>query len=150
MSSQTSHRICVLLTEWSTLIGRDPLRYCALIGWIIMLLMPALLCHKDTAQGTQSPLLGAFLAFHCVFMREEWLPCNCVSDSFVSCLYVNLRPLQWTTLPLDCLPPHTMVFSMSPHIVCSILAWARVPTERARLFLGEKTSAVMDSAELEP
>ena len=29
---------------------------------------PGLLCHKDTAQGTQSPLLGAFLAFRCVFM----------------------------------------------------------------------------------
>ena len=28
----------------------------------------ALLCHKDTAQGTQSPLLGAFLAFRFGFM----------------------------------------------------------------------------------
>ena len=26
-------------------------------GWINMLMTPALLCHKDTAQGTQSPLL---------------------------------------------------------------------------------------------
>ena len=34
--------------DWST-IG------CALIGWILMLLKPALSCHKDTAQGTQSP-----------------------------------------------------------------------------------------------
>ena len=25
-------------------------------------------CHEDTAQGTQSRLLGAFLAFCCVFM----------------------------------------------------------------------------------
>ena len=25
--------------------------------------MPALLCHKDTVQGTQSPFLGAFLPF---------------------------------------------------------------------------------------
>ena len=32
--------------DWST-IG------CALIGWILMLLKPALLCHKETAQGTQ-------------------------------------------------------------------------------------------------
>ena len=32
------------------------------------LLMSALSCHKDTAQGTQSPLLGAFLAFGCVFV----------------------------------------------------------------------------------
>ena len=29
-----------------------------------VLLKPALLCHKDTARDTQSPLLGAFLAFH--------------------------------------------------------------------------------------
>ena len=36
---------------------------CALIGWILMLLTPALLCHKDTTQGTQSPILEAFLAF---------------------------------------------------------------------------------------
>ena len=41
---------------------------CALIGWILMLLTIALLSYIDTAQGTQSPLLGAFLVFHCVFM----------------------------------------------------------------------------------
>ena len=29
---------------------------------------PALLCHKKPAQGTQSPLLGAFLAFRWFFM----------------------------------------------------------------------------------
>ena len=34
---------------------------------IEVLLAPALLCHKVTAQGTQSPLLGAFLSFSCVF-----------------------------------------------------------------------------------
>ena len=28
----------------------------------------ALLCHKETAPGTQSPLLGVFLAFRCSFM----------------------------------------------------------------------------------
>ena len=28
----------------------------------------ALLCHKDTAQDTQSPLRRTFLAFRCVFM----------------------------------------------------------------------------------
>ena len=27
----------------------------------------ALLCHKEATQGTQSPLLKAYLAFHCVF-----------------------------------------------------------------------------------
>ena len=31
---------------------------------------PLSYCHKDTAQGTQSPLLGAFLAFRCVFMAK--------------------------------------------------------------------------------
>ena len=29
----------------------------------MMLLTPALLCHKDTAQGTQSPKIGAFFSF---------------------------------------------------------------------------------------
>ena len=29
---------------------------------------PAFLCHKEPAQGTQSPLLGAFLAFRWFFM----------------------------------------------------------------------------------
>ena len=33
---------------------------------------PALLCHKEPAQGTQSPLLGEFLAFHWFFMAEGW------------------------------------------------------------------------------
>ena len=55
-------------SEWSNPIGPDPSRYCALIGWNHCVATPALLCHKDTAQGTQSPLLRAFLAFHCVFM----------------------------------------------------------------------------------
>ena len=27
-----------------------------------------LVCHKDTAKGTLSPLLGAFLVFRCVFL----------------------------------------------------------------------------------
>ena len=34
---------------------------------------PALLWHKVTAQGTQSLLLRAFLAFRCVFMRKSAL-----------------------------------------------------------------------------
>ena len=33
-----------------------------------VLVTPALLCRKDTAQGTHSPLLGEFLAFYCVFV----------------------------------------------------------------------------------
>ena len=42
--------------------------------WLVA--TPAPLCHKDTAkaQGTQTPLLGAFLAFRCVFMAYGWLP----------------------------------------------------------------------------
>ena len=41
-------------SEWTTLIGPDPSRYCALIGWDHGVARPALLCHKGTAQGTQS------------------------------------------------------------------------------------------------
>ena len=47
----------------------------ALIGRAITLLSshwlrarPALFCHKEPAQDTQSPLLGAFLAFRWFFM----------------------------------------------------------------------------------
>ena len=53
------------------LIGQDT--YCALIGQIMMLLRPALLCNKDTAQSTKSPLLGAFRSFCCVFMSMKIL-----------------------------------------------------------------------------
>ena len=38
--------------EWRALIGPDPARYCALIGWDHSVATPALLCHIDTAQGT--------------------------------------------------------------------------------------------------
>ena len=34
---------------WRTLIGSDPSRYCALIGWDIA--TPALLCHKDIREA---------------------------------------------------------------------------------------------------
>ena len=47
---------------------------------------PAILCHKEPAQGTQQPLtrgfwtrfpqLGAFLAFLWFFIAEGWLPCT--------------------------------------------------------------------------
>ena len=40
--------------EWSTLIGPDPSKYCALIG-------P--LTRNDTAQGIQSPLQGWLLMY---------------------------------------------------------------------------------------
>ena len=59
------------------LIGQEILHYCALIGrelhteqmkYFYSDAAPALLCDKDTAQGTQSPLLVAYLAFRCVFM----------------------------------------------------------------------------------
>ena len=49
--------------ESRPLIGPDPSRYCALIGWDHSVATPALLCHKDRAQGTQSTVLGAFLSF---------------------------------------------------------------------------------------
>ena len=48
-------------------IPRDRVLHCRGLRFMV-LLIPALLCHKDTAEGTQSPLLGAFLSFHCVFM----------------------------------------------------------------------------------
>ena len=55
--------------EWSTLIGPDPSRHCDLIGWDhIIDATPALLCHKEPAQGTQSPLLGALIAFRWIVM----------------------------------------------------------------------------------
>ena len=47
-------------TEWRPLIGPDQKIYCALIGWEHFLAPLALLCHKDTAQGSQS--LGTFLS----------------------------------------------------------------------------------------
>ena len=43
--------------EWSTLIGRDPSRNCALIGWDLGVTTSAVLCHKDIAQ----PPSGYFL-----------------------------------------------------------------------------------------
>ena len=42
-----------------------------LIGWILIILL-LLLCHKEPAQDTQSPLLGAFLAFHWFFHAQKW------------------------------------------------------------------------------
>ena len=38
--------------EWRPLIGPGPSRYCVLIGWDRVVATSALLCHKDTAQGT--------------------------------------------------------------------------------------------------
>ena len=53
--------LCLLEAEFSTLIGRSATRLCShWLIWIMAVLTPALLCHKDT--------LGAFLAFHIVFM----------------------------------------------------------------------------------
>ena len=37
-------------------------------GWIRGLALPPLLCHKEPAPGTQSPLIGLFLAFCWFFM----------------------------------------------------------------------------------
>ena len=49
--------------QWRTLIGPDSYKYCALIGWDLSY-------HKDTAQGIQGPLPGAFLVVCCVFMYK--------------------------------------------------------------------------------
>ena len=40
------------------------------IHWFMVLVTPALLCHKDKAQGTESPLLGAFLTL-LVSLRDK-------------------------------------------------------------------------------
>ena len=50
----------MLFVEYSTPIGRGPTGICS--DWLDLdqsVAMPALLCHKDTDQGTQSPLLGS-------------------------------------------------------------------------------------------
>ena len=53
------------------LLGRRPVGLQHLVGGLASdwsTPCPAVLCHKDTARGNQSPLRGAFLAFHRVFM----------------------------------------------------------------------------------
>ena len=46
-----------LISEWSTAVIQDH-----------DVATPALLCHKEPAHGTKSPLLGPFLAFCWFFM----------------------------------------------------------------------------------
>ena len=46
---------------WSTLIGRGISKLGS--HWSRDVATPALLCHKEPAQGIQSPLLGAFAVF---------------------------------------------------------------------------------------
>ena len=50
---------CLSWAEWTTLICREALRYCALIGWNHSVATPALLCHKGTAQGTHNAGKGS-------------------------------------------------------------------------------------------
>ena len=61
--------------------------------WLVA--TPAPLCLKDTAkaQGTQTPLLGAFLAFRCVFMAYGGLEVSTVCR------------LEWHGAPLTSLWP---------------------------------------------
>ena len=48
------------------------LHYCALIGRELHSdATPAFLCHKELAQGTQSPQLGAFLVFRWFFWYKD-------------------------------------------------------------------------------
>ena len=62
--------------EWSTLIGPDPSRHCALIGWDHGVATPALLCHKEPARRIQSPLLGALERkipqLGCISLAPRW------------------------------------------------------------------------------
>ena len=60
----------VLMAEWSTLIGRDPSRYCALIG-IALLCWHQGLCHNNT-----HPYLGHFVPFSVLLWHDKWLPCT--------------------------------------------------------------------------
>ena len=63
-----------ITSECNTFIGPDPSRYCALVGWDHGVAKPGLLCHKDTAEGTQNSLLRAIYIFRCVLMVLGWLP----------------------------------------------------------------------------
>ena len=69
--------------EWTPLIGPDPSEYYALIG----VATPTLLSHKDTAQGTQSLLLWAFVVFLCVFMAYGKVASM---HAFCATLYLSL------------------------------------------------------------
>ena len=64
----------------------------ALIGWIIVLLTPALLCHKDTAQGTQRPTgSGPFCSLTRVWEQCGPLDVEIISEEFI----VMLRQLSY-------------------------------------------------------
>ena len=55
---------------------------------------PALLCHKEPAQGTQSPLLGAFLPFAgSLRHKDKWLHAQKES--------INYLDIEWTPLNIS-------------------------------------------------
>ena len=66
---------------FSTLIGRGKSMFCS--HWSRWFIEPALLCHKEPAQGTKSPLLGAFLTFHWFFITKGWLPFHAWKGSII-------------------------------------------------------------------
>ena len=69
---------------------------------------PALLCYKDTAQASQSPLLVASLAFHCVFMAEERNSQSGIKVLFSPCEPCNHPadpPSSWPEPPPPTWPP---------------------------------------------
>ena len=56
---------CRLCPHWSSSV----IAALSLVeSFTIVMLDNAVLCHKEPAHGTQSPLLGASLAFRCFFM----------------------------------------------------------------------------------
>ena len=70
-------------------------RGCALIGWIMVLLTPALLCHKDTAQGTSA---------------TSWIS-DLISD------------LEWTSLPWRRVHKFVALFWFSA--MCLLKTWSK-------------------------
>ena len=71
-----------------------PSRYCALIGWDHRVASPALLCHKEPAQGTQSPLLGVLGHSFGTQLKSTQL------KSTSSILLVGGSEIAWTSLAL--------------------------------------------------
>ena len=66
--------------EWSTLIGRDPMRYSVLIGWTLLCWRQGL-CHNNKPKGTNRPLWGAFYLPWGVLL---WLDKSATSGSFIT------------------------------------------------------------------
>ena len=68
------------VSVFSNLIGQSPTMFCS--HWLDLdysIAPPALLCHKEPAQGTQNSLLGAFLAFRWFHAQKGSIICALLS-----------------------------------------------------------------------